>query len=200
VSPLKPPKHLVLDEDVHRALKKKKSETGVNVKDLGNSALRTVLERPLLAEAIGERIISSGLLSAEQFGQLRRDALRDITSPIPQTASVFQATENNTLVSGSWEIKELALDEERGFQIFLMWARDQRFNPIPVHTHDGMEFFITLSGAIMLTVDAESNVVTAPHCQMIPYGASHSTVPLTLDTLMLVILLPPNRRIPVWME
>ena len=49
---MKTPKHLVLDEDVHRALRRKKSETGITVKDLGNCALRSVLDRPVLVNSL----------------------------------------------------------------------------------------------------------------------------------------------------
>ncbi|MFC2095974.1 cupin domain-containing protein [Candidatus Bipolaricaulota bacterium] len=200
VSQLKTPKHLVLDEDVHRALKKKKTETGVNVKDLGNIVLRSVLERPLLIEAIGERLIASGAISAEQFADLRRETLHDISSQSSDTSRVFQPTENNTFLSGSWEMKQLVLDQENNFQVFSLWARDQSAEPIPPHTHDGTEFFVILTGAILLTIDAESRVVNAPDCQTIPNGASHSTAPLTPDTMMLTILVPPNKRLPSWVE
>ncbi len=191
---------MVLDEDVHRTLKKRKAETGINVKDLGNCALRSVLERPLLIEVIARRIISSGLLSADEFNELRSDALQEITTPISDTASVFQPTDDNTFVSGSWEMEELACDAERKFQIFSMWARDLQFKSIPLHTHEGIEFFLILSGAIMVTIDADSHVIRAPGCQIVPRGASHSSAPLTHDTMLLVILAPPNKRLPSWAE
>lgn len=196
----KSPKHLVLDEDVHVALKKKKGETGVNVKDLGNSVLRSVLERPLLTEAIGRRIVSSGLLSVEEFSELRRDALRDITTPVSKAASVFQPTAHNTFVAGSWEMRELALDAENQFQVFSMWTRDLRFKPIPLHTHDGAEYWMILSGAMIVTIDAESQVLKAPDCKVIPSGASHSSAPLTQDTRLIVVLSPPNKGLPSWAE
>jgi len=151
-----------------------------------------------LTEVIGRRIISSGLLNADEFAELRRDALREITTPISDAGSVFQPTENNTFVSGSWEMKEIACDAEREFQIFSMWARDLRFKSIPLHTHEGIEFFLILSGAIMVTIDADSHVIRAPGCQIVPRGASHSSSPLTHDTMLLVILTPPNKTLPSW--
>lgn len=196
----KAPKHLVLDEDVHRALKNKKSETGVNVKDLGNSVLRSVLERPLLTEAIGRRIVSSGMMSEEEFSELRKEALRDITEPLTKNPSVFQPTAHNTFTSGSWEMRELACDPENQFQIFLMWARDLQFKAIPLHTHEGMEYWVILSGAMMVTVDAETQVLKAPGAQIVPQGASHSSAPLSSETMLIVILTPPNNGLPSWVE
>lgn len=193
-------KHLVLDEDVHRALKKKKSETGVNVKDLGNSVLRSVLERPLLTEAIGRRIVSSGLLSEAEFSELRKEALRDITQPHSKTGSVFQPTANNTFTAGSWEMRELACDLENQFQVFMMWARDLQFRSIPLHTHDGMEYWLVLSGAMMITVDAESQVLKAPETHVVRQGESHSSAPLSLETMLIVVLTPPNKGLPSWVE
>ena len=66
---------------MHRALKKKKAETGINVKDLGNCALRSVLERPLLAEAIGQKLVASGQLTEDEFEAVRDEALVAVFIP-----------------------------------------------------------------------------------------------------------------------
>ena len=189
---MKPPKHLVLDEDVHRALTKKKTETGINVKDLGNCALRSMLERPLLAEAIGRRVVSSGLLSAEQFEDLQREALGDITALASDVSSLIRSTKHNTLASGSWEIKELVHDTARDFQILLVWVKDRQLRPMLLHRHEGSEFVVVLSGAIMISVDAESCVIKAPNCRLIPQGAFHSAAPLDRNTTLLTVLSPPE--------
>ena len=195
-SKLKPPKHLVLDEDVHRALRKKKTETGINVRELGNCALRSVLERPLLAEAIGRRIIASGLLSEEKFEDLRREALRDVTTSASDVASLIHPTKHNTMAAGSWEIKELVRDAERDFQILLAWTKDRHLRPMSLHRHQGLEFLVILSGAILVTVDANSHVDKAPDCRFIPHGAVHSVTPLDHSTMMLAVLSPPEEGIP----
>ena len=192
MSLLKPPKHLVLDEDVHRALTKKKTETGINVKDLGNCALRAMLERPLLAEAIGRRIVSSGLLSLEEFEHLRREALGDVTTLSSDVNNLIRTTKRNTLAAGSWEIKELARDTARDFQILLVWVKDRHLRPMPLHRHAGSEFVVVLSGAIMISIDAESCVIKAPDCKLIPQGAFHSAAPLDRNTMLLTILSPPE--------
>jgi len=189
---VKPPKHLVLDEDVHRALTKKKTETGINVKDLGNCALRSMLERPLLAEAIGRRVVSSGLLSAEEFEDLRREALGDITTAASDVSSLIRRTKHDTLAAGSWEIEELVRDTARDFQILLVWVKDRQLRPIPLHRHEGSEFLVVLSGAIMISVDAESYVIKAPDCRLIPQGAFHSAAPLDRNTMLLSVLSPPE--------
>ena len=196
MSQLKTPKHLVLDEDVHRALKRKKAETGINVKELGNCALRSALERPLLAEAIGRRIVSYGLLSEAGFEDLRREALRDVTVPVSDVASLIHFTQCNTPAIGSWEIKELVRDTTKGFQILLVWTKDPRFRSIPLHMHEGVEFLVVLEGAIMVSVDAESHVIRAPGCQCIPQGAYHSVAPLERNSTLLIVLSPPEEGIP----
>ncbi|MFC2079421.1 cupin domain-containing protein [Candidatus Bipolaricaulota bacterium] len=181
---------------MHRALKKKKLETGVNVKDLGNCALRAVLERPLLAEAIGRRIISLGLVSEEEFEDLRRNALQDITAPASDVASLIHPTKRNTMATGSWEIKEIFRDASRELQILLVWAKDRQLRPMSLHRHTGFEFLVVLSGAIMISVDIETSVVKAPDCQFVPQGAFHSVTPLDRETLLLAILSPPEEGIP----
>ena len=60
-----------------------------------------MLERPLLTEAIGRRIVSSGLLSLEEFEDLRRDALGDITTLASDVSSLIRSTKHDTLASGS---------------------------------------------------------------------------------------------------
>jgi len=189
---VKPPKHLVLDEDVHRELTKKKTETGINVQDLGNCALRSMLERPLLAEAIGRRVVSSGLLSAEEFEDLRREALGDIRTLASDVDSLIRPTKRNTLATGSWEIKELARDTARDFQILLVWVKDRQLRPMSLHRHEGSEFLVMLSGAIMISIDAESCVIKAPDCRLIPQGAFHSAAPLDRNTVLLTVLSPPE--------
>ncbi len=189
---MKPPKHLVLDADVHRALRKKKTETGITVKDLGNCALRSVLERPMLVETIGEKLVSEGRLSEDEFNVVRAEALQQICTAAADVASIVRKTKRNTLSSGSWEIEELAKDTEGTYQVLSAWVKDHRMRPITLHKHDGIEHLILLKGAILINIDIESQIVTAPGFVTIPKGAFHSATPLERDTRMLAVVSPPD--------
>ena len=189
---MKPPKHLVLDEDVHRALRKKKAQTGINVKDLGNCALRSVFERPMLVEAIGEKLVSEGLLNDDEFNALRAAALQQICTSAADVASIVHPTNRHTVASGSWEIEELASDAKDTYQVLSAWVKDQRMRSIKMHKHVGVEFLILLKGSMLVTVDVESQVLTAPGTVTIPACAFHSVTPLARETQMIVVVSPPE--------
>ena len=182
----------MLDEDVHRALKKKKTETGINVKDLGNCALRSALERPLLAEAIGERLVASGHLTEEEFAGLRDDALRQLCSPAEEVSSIVRQTKRDTLSTGSWEIGEVARDDANDYQVLSAWVKDHRMRPAALHKHEGVEFLIVLTGAILISIDAISQILRAPGVVTIPSCAVHSATPLERNTRMLAVISPPE--------
>lgn|GEM_PF-1578019 len=189
---MKPPKHLVLDEDVHRALRKKKTETGITVKDLGNCALRSAFERPLLAEAIGEKLVANGILSEEQFDTLRREALQQICTTAADVSSIVRSTNHSTFTAGSWEIEELAIDSKGTYQVLSAWVRDHRMRPMKIHKHAGVEFVDFLEGAALVTIDLDSRVITAPDTVTIPPNAVHSMTPLDRKTRLVAVISPPE--------
>jgi len=186
------PKHLVLDEDVHRALRRKKSETGITVKDLGNCALRSVLDRPLLVEAIGEELVADGILKEEQFEAIRAAALQRVCTLGADVASIVHPTSRDTLASGSWEIAELSADREGTYQVLSAWVKDHRMRPIKMHKHVGVEFLILLKGSVLIRMDVESQVVSAPGALTIPASVLHSVTPLERGAMMLAVISPPE--------
>lgn len=177
---------------MHRALKKKKIETGINVKDLGNCALRSVLERPLLAEAIGKSLVASGQLSEEEFEAIRNEALRQICASAADVAGLVHPTKRGSVTIGSWEIKELVRDSDGVYQVLSAWVKDHRMRPIKLHSHGGVQYLILLKGAILVTIDVESQIVKAPGAVTIPMKAIHSVTPLERDTQMLAVISPPE--------
>jgi mannose-6-phosphate isomerase-like protein (cupin superfamily) len=177
---------------VHRALKQKKAQTGVNVKDLGNCVLRSVLERPLLVDAIGERLVAEGRLSEAEFEGIRAEALRRICASAEDVANIVQPTGHQTLATGSWELEELTKDEEGTYQVLRAWVRDHRMRPITLHKHEGVEFLMLLSGAALITIHLESQVLRAPATVLVPGQAMHSVTPLERDTRLLAVLSPPE--------
>jgi mannose-6-phosphate isomerase-like protein (cupin superfamily) len=186
------PKHLVLDEDVHRALRKKKTDTGITVKELGNCALRSVIERPLLAEAIGAKLVADGILTEEQFVAIRSEALQQICRLAADVSSIVRSTNHNTVASGSWEIEELAEDAKGTYQVVSAWVRDHRMRPIKMHKHAGVEFLNLLEGAALVTIDLDSRVITSPDTVMIPANAIHSMTPMDRKTRLVAVVSPPE--------
>lgn len=185
-------KHLVLDEDVHRKLKQRKKETGLTVREIGNSVLRSVLWRHSLSELIGEKLIDSGAISAEEFARIREAALREAAVKL-STKAAIKITERGTIVTGSWEVREVSCSNDGLYQVLEAWARDGRAQPMPPHRHPGEEYFIVLNGRIRATVEErETEVIQAPGCLRVPAGAVHSVAPLTRDTRLIIVLSPPE--------
>jgi quercetin dioxygenase-like cupin family protein len=192
VGPLKPPKHLVLDEDVHRALKRRKAETGIKVKDLGNCALRTVLERPLLIEAIGERLISAGYLDQKAFDRVRTEVMEGLCSPAQQVVNIVRHTDHNTLETGSWEIEELVRGKDNAYQVLHTWVKDSRLQPMVQHRHEGVQYTIVLTGAALVIIEAEPHMLVAPEVVIVPKQASHCLTPVESSTQLLTVISPPD--------
>ena len=186
------PKHLVLDEDVHRALRKRKAETGLNVKVIGNCALRSALEGPLLCEAIGKLLVESGKVTEAEFAEIHDAAMHEICGEARRVGSLVRPTDHDTLTTGSWEIRELVLDEQENYQVVEAWVKDRRLRPITLHRHEGDEYLVLLSGAIMATIDLETVIVKAPDNLLIPGGAFHSVTPLAKETRLVGVLSPPE--------
>lgn len=186
------PKHLVLDEDVHRELKRKKKETGLNVKDIGNTILRSLLERPLVSDIIGKRLVESGRLTEEEFDRLRHEALLEAASPLSDVSELVHSTKQGALTAGSWELRELFAADDASFHVLSAWAKDRRSRPFPSHRHEGEEFFMVLSGKVLVTVNEQPIIISSPGCHHISKGTSHSAAPLEPDTYTLVILSPPE--------
>ena len=146
----------------------------------------------MLVEAIGEKLILEGRLSEDEFNVIRAEALQQICTAAADVASIVHKTKRDTLSSGSWEIEELAKDTDGTYQVLSAWVKDHRMRPITLHKHDGIEYLTLLKGAILVSIDVESQIVTAPDSVTIPKGAFHSVTPLERDTRMLAVISPPE--------
>jgi len=185
-------KHLVLDDDVHGELLKRKAATGLNVKDIGNAVLRSLIERPLLPELLRQKLVESGLMSESQFDGIWREAIAEAAERVPPASDLVRVTKRDTLTTGSWELKELMLDREIGIQVFKVWTKDTKSRPFSAHLHSGTETLIVLSGRVGITSENNLHVVEAPDSFTIPSNTSHAVAPLDRDTVLLVTISPPD--------
>jgi len=186
-------KHLVLDEDVHRKLKQRKKETGLTVREIGNSVLRSVLWRHSLSDLIGKRLVDSGAISAEEYTRIREEAVREATIKLHNTKAAIKVSKRGTIVTGSWEVREISCSSDGLYHVLEGWARDGRGRPMPPHNHEGDEYFIVLKGRISASIEErEMELVKAPGCLRVPAGAIHSVAPLTRDTRLITVLSPPE--------
>lgn len=174
-------------------LTRRKHETGLNVQDIGNLILRGMLDRPLIPELIGRRLVESGMVTEEQYTQLLEDALADVAASVHPVDSTVRHTSHSTLVSGSWEMRELYLADDGSFQVIGAWAKDRRSRPFPAHCHEGDEFFVVLSGKLLVTQDSDTIIVPSPGVHHVPRGMAHSTTPIEDETSVIVVLSPPEQ-------
>ena len=118
-------KHLVLDEDVHRKLKQRKRDTGLTVREIGNSVLRSVLWRQSLSELIGRKLVESGALSAEEYTRIREAALNEAANELYTTEKAIELTEK-----GTGGHRGRVLHSNTKISALLTEQRDQTFPPI----------------------------------------------------------------------
>jgi mannose-6-phosphate isomerase-like protein (cupin superfamily) len=185
-----PAKHLVLDEDVHKALTQRREMTGSPIAHLGNAILRGHIASSLLESMLGQRLIDNGFVTAEQYQEVLeqvnrgvRDQLRTGTTPIARSAE-------GDFVSGSWQTRNLFEDAVGSFQLLEMWARDALQHPMPQHSHDVDEYVISLAGRSFFVTNGIPFTLTKGNVAQIPAGTAHSAIPMDVECHLLVLVAP----------
>jgi len=184
-------KHLVLDNDVHLRLQKRKKSTGLTQQSIGNLILRSVLSQPnLLMETVGKKLADSGAIPLEEYEEVVKSAVRDIGQSATEGTTLLEPGPENSLVTGSWQVNLLHRSPDDSFQIVEVRARNARKEPIADHIHSEDEYVLVLSGCVMLG-DAGRHVLLEPDsCYRIQSGHLHSLVPLGGDVQTLITFVP----------
>ena len=185
-----PLKHLVLEDDVHRDLRRKKDQTGLTVRDIGNCILRAILKHELLGDAVCSKLVDRGIVSREQLVETRKQVVEELRASCKDVSDLVRHSDRDTLISGSWALRELYCAPDGSFQIVSARARDHRKRPFLPHTHASEELFVVLTGSLFITIDDRNEIVSAPGYVRVPQQAIHSTTPGSSDTLVLGILQP----------
>ncbi len=183
-------KHLVLEDDVYLKLKRRKTQTKLSVKAIGNSILRRALSRPPLPEAIGDKLVKMGKVSKEEYEQAVTEAIKDSQKIPAHVSEIIKPTDRNTFVAGSWEFKELCRSQDGAFQVLECWARDETKTFVQPHSHSEFEYFIVVAGRVQFESEMGNQVLTPTDSLCIPPERLHSNAPLTKDTRALVVSMP----------
>jgi len=183
-------KHLVLENDVHRKLCHKKEDTGLTLRDLGNTLLRTLLSQEPFHEAVFSKLVRNGYMSREQLDAVLGESLKELRTKAPSAADLTPRPSDGAIAVGSWSIREVYRAPDDSCQILVSRARDARKRPFPPHTHLGEEMFVVVEGSLVVSVDHRSAVISAPGYVHVPRNAVHSTTPATADTLVIGIVCP----------
>jgi len=187
-------KHLVLDADVHKALKEKRRRVGLTIREIGNSILRAVLSHPFRSEVIGKKLIEKGMVTPEEFTDLMTEVIGETTGLAIPYAELVEITPSRTLVSGNWESRELFVARDGSFELLEGWVRKGEHAQVKPHYHNQSEFTFVLNGEIEIETDLGKRKLEALESVLIPPMVMHSTTPITSNARILIT------NVPSWSE
>jgi len=182
--------HLVLDDDVHKALKARKKAIGVTVKEIGNSALRAALSMPSMEDLVVEKLVETGKISRKDYDQAVSAADKAIRAAYKKAAEAIErGADRPTQTSGSWEGREIY--HSREVQMFDHWARDAKKVASPMLVHEKSHVWATvLAGEVRVQFE-NGETILGPHETIhLPPGTPHATTPLTKSTRALLVVAP----------
>ena len=183
-------KHLVLDDDVYLKLSRQKARTNLAAKTIGNSILRSVLSRPRLSDAIGERLVKMGKVTPEEYERVLKESIKEVEKAPPHVSEIIDTTDHRTFTSGSWEFQERWRSPDAAIAVVECWARDAKCTPMTSHYHAESEFLIVTRGRVQVQTETQTEVLQAGESFSLPEGHIHSNGPLSDDARMFVITTP----------
>lgn len=184
--------HLVLDDDVHKALKARKKTIGTTVKEIGNSALRAALSMPTMEDLIVEKLVETGKITRKDYDQAVTAADKAIKTAHKKTAEIVaHGTTRQTLTIGSWEGREIYRGPDGELQVFDHWAHDAKKVATPTLVHEGSHVWaMVLAGKVRVQFKTGDKIL-GPHDTLhVTPGTPHSTTPLTKSTRVLLVFAP----------
>ena len=184
--------HLVLDDDVHKALKARKKKVGVTVREFGNSALRAALAIPTKEELIVEKLVDTGKITRKDYDQAATAADKALRAAQKRAVeAVTHDSASKTMTIGSWEGRELYRSPDNSVQVFDHWARDAKKTPSPEMVHDESDVWaIVVAGQVRLQVDDEVMLLGPGEVAHVGPGTPHVSTPMTRTTRALLVLMP----------
>ncbi len=183
-------KHLVLDDDVYLKLSRRKARTKLPAKTIGNSILRSVLSRPHLPDAIGERLVKMGKVTREEYEWALEESIKEVEKVPTRISEIIDTTDRRTYTSGSWEFQELWRSPDAAIAIIECWARDAKSKPMRSHFHAENELLIVTQGRVQVQTETQTEALNAGESFSLPGGHIHSNGPLSDDARMFVITMP----------
>lgn len=184
--------HLVLDEDVHKALKARKKKVGITVREFGNSALRAALAIPTKEELIVEKLVDTGKITRKDYDQAATAADKALRAAQKRAVeAVAHDPVGKTLSTGSWEGREVYRSPDNSVQVFDHWARDAKKTPTPEVVHDESDVWaVVVAGQVRLQVDGEVTLLGPGEVAHVGPGTPHVSTPMTRTTRALLVLRP----------
>ncbi len=190
--------HLVLDDDVHKALKARKKKVGVTVKEIGNSALRAALSIPTKEELIIEKLVETGKVTRDDYAQAVSTAEAHVRAGQRKAIEAFRPTPGSkTVAVGSWVVREVFRSEDDSFGVYEHRARDGKKVSPPMHYHvESHVWAVVVRGKVLARTETEERILDVHDWTYYPPGVAHCSVPLTQNAWVVGIVSPPERFDP----
>ena len=188
--------HLVLDDDVHKALKSRKVTANMTVREIGNSALRSALHVPTREELVIQQLVETGKISRKDYDKAAAAANRDLKSGRAAASEpVVSPPDGTTITVGSWQGKTIHLDPDGLFALFSHQANDGKKTSSSLHEHsEAHSWAFVIKGKVRVRIGAEEHVLGPGQAVHIPPGVPHNTTPLTSRSVMLMLMSPPEPK------
>ncbi len=188
--------HLVLDNDVHKALKARKKQVGITVKEIGNSALRAALLVPTKQELIAQKLVETGKITREEYDRAVAAATRSLKSGRAAARQpIVPPLDGTTVTVGSWKGAMIHRDPQGMYVLFAHEAADGKKTPSTLHDHsEAQSWAVVLQGKVRWRIGAEERVCGPGEPVLIPPGVLHNSAPLTRNTVMLMLMSPPESQ------
>jgi mannose-6-phosphate isomerase-like protein (cupin superfamily) len=185
-----PTKHLVLDEDVHKALIQRREMTGLPIGHIGNAILRGHIAASLLESLLEQQLIEKGFITTDQYQEVLKQVDRELRDRVSPGTTPIERSPQGTFLSGSWETQTLFEDPVGSFQLLEIWARDALRQPMTQHAHDSDEYVIALAGRSFFVMNGVPFTLTKGNVAQIPANIAHSAIPMDPECHLLVLVAP----------
>jgi len=183
--------HLVLDDDVHVTLKRRKRDTGVTVREIGNSALRAALSVSTHRDLTVENLIAAGKITQADYDRAVVSAAHALRAMYKPIQALLATTPERTYVCGSWEVRDLVRAADGSYQVVEAWAKDVN-QKVPQAWSEGQHDVdvVVLQGKVRLETEEGPRTFGPPdslHCHV---GQALRATPGTRTARMIVVFSP----------
>jgi len=184
------PKHLVLHQDVHQKLKKRKSLTGQTIQEIGNDILRAGLARPVLTEVIAGKLLAEQKLTPEEWEDVLGSALQEAQSAFPAFSEQVTLRGHDRTGTGAWRVRNTHRSASKAFEAVEYEANNLDAVRTVARIHDGHEVLMVLSGTV--GVHIQDRAVTLGPLDMIQFDSRepHLCFPLDMEARILSVVVP----------
>ena len=183
-------KHLVLDQDVHQSLSKRREMTGLPIGRIGNAILRSHMRAARHERLVGEELVRRHHVSCEEYKAVLESVERRVRDGRGSGTPYAERIGECEFLAGSWEIHNLFESPVGAFQLLECWTRDSDMRPLSQHAHAVEQHVIVLEGRCIVIMKGIPSILTKDCALRIPAEVTHGVTPLDEDCHLLAVMTP----------